>query len=74
MFAWRKLNLLVLRGGVLDRRTTRELDTLAFQFFAVRNGAHRGGVLVQEVDLLEGQSLSLKYHQLLNHRQGVQIN
>ena len=56
LFAWRKLNLLVLRGRVLFEvcTTSRELDTVAFELCAVGNGAHWGGVLVQEVDLFEG--------------------
>jgi hypothetical protein len=54
--AQRKLNLLVLQGGVLfDVGTTgRELDTVAFELLTVGNGAPWGGVLVQNVDLLEG--------------------
>jgi len=59
LFAQRKLNLLVLlvpQGGVLFDvcTTSRELDTVAFELFAVGDGAHWGGVLVQNVDLLEG--------------------
>ena len=40
--------------------TEVELDTIAFEFSTVRDRAPRGGVLVQKVDLFEGQSLGLE--------------
>jgi len=38
-----------------------ELDTIAFELSTVRDRTHRSGVLVQEVDLFEGQPLGLRY-------------
>ena len=38
----------------------REFDTVTLELFTVRDRLHRGGVLVQEINLLERQSLGLK--------------
>ena len=37
-----------------------ELDAFAFELVAVRDRTHGSGVLVQEIDLFERQSLCLK--------------
>ena len=53
--------LIPLRRIVLNAYTVnRELDAVAFELLTIGNRTHRGGVLVQKVDLLKGQSLSLK--------------
>ena len=54
--------LLVIRGrvGLGMGMITPELEPVAFELFTIRYRAHRGSVLVQEVDLLEGQSLGLE--------------
>ena len=38
----------------------RELDTVLFQLATEGDRLHGGGVLVQQIDLLEGQTLGLK--------------
>ena len=49
------LNLLVLRSRVVLNvyNINRQLDTVAFELLTVGDRAHRGGVLVQKVDLFE---------------------
>ena len=60
-----KLDLFALGSRVAllvenSMRTSSELDTVACELTTVGDRVHRGGVLVQEVDLLQGQSLGLK--------------
>jgi hypothetical protein len=50
----------VLDVGTTSVGTDRELDTVAFELTTESDRVDRGGVLVQEVDLLEGQTLGLK--------------
>ena len=57
------LNFFVLGSGVvlgLATSVNTELDTIAFKLATVRDRVYRGGVLVQKVDLFEGQSLGLE--------------
>ena len=59
------LDLLVFGSGVAlgvdtPMRTDRELETVAFELTTVRDRLYRSGVLVQHVDLFEGQALGLK--------------
>ena len=61
----RKLNLLVFGSRVIlgvgtSKRTNRELETIAFELTTVGDRIPRGGVLVQDVNLFEGQTLGLK--------------
>ena len=51
----KELNLLVLGSRVMFDANTinRELDTVAFELLTVGDRVHRGGVLVQKVDLFE---------------------
>lgn len=57
-----RLNLLVLGSRVVFGVCTvgRELDTVAFELRTVSDRTHRGGVLIQKVDLFEGQPFGLK--------------
>ena len=50
-----RLNLLVLGSRVMLNvyNINRQLDTVAFELLTVGDRAHRGGVLVQKVDLFE---------------------
>ena len=49
-------NRIVLDVGA----SSRELETCAYELATVRDRVHRGSVLVQDVDLFEGQTLGLK--------------
>ena len=55
-------SLLVIGVRVVLMMSTskRELDTVALQLFTVRERLHRRGVLVQEINRFERQSLGLK--------------
>ena len=59
----KKLHLLLVPGSRVPFwrcASECELDTIALELSTVRNRAHRSGVLIQEVYLLERQSFGLE--------------
>ena len=61
----------MLDVGATSMGTDRELDTVACELTTESDRVDRGGVLVQEIDLFEGQSLGLKMgYKLPNNHQG----